>query len=62
MSFIEVYGKSTVYKNKITIPKDVRKYFSIKDGDKLIWIIDKDGDLIIRKTSLDKMKSRFQSF
>ncbi len=59
MSFTEIFGKTTVYKNKITIPKEVRKYFSIKDGDKFIWGILK-GDLVIRKTKLDKMKSRFR--
>jgi len=55
MAMKEIFGKTTVYKNKITIPKDMRKYFHIKDGDKFIWGINKEEDLILRRSTFDRM-------
>ena len=46
---IEVIGNTIMYKGKITILAEIRKRFKLKDGDKLFWIINKNGDLAIRK-------------
>lgn len=58
---IEVIGNTTIYKNKITILAEIREKFKLKDGDKLFWIITKNGDIAIRKKVNKKLtkKERF---
>ena len=46
---IEVIGNTIIYKGKITILAEIRERFKLKDGDKLFWIITKNGDISIRK-------------
>ena len=49
----EILGKTTVYDNKIYINKKVRRYFDIKNGDAMLWAINKNGDLILTNSSID---------
>ena len=62
MSFEEEYfGKTTVYDKRITIPKDAREYFHIKNGDRFVWMSNRHGDLVLRQSKTNKMKGRFKS-
>ena len=47
---IEILGTTTSYQNKVTIIKKVRDKYDIKEGDLLIWGINKNGDLILSKS------------
>ena len=39
-------------RRRTTMPKEIAEYFSLKDGDKIMWILFKDGKLaIVPKTS-----------
>lgn len=48
-SFIETIGLSKIFNGNIHIPIDVTKRFGFKDGQKLVWGINRHGDLIIKK-------------
>lgn len=39
---------STIFQNKIIVPKTIREMLNLEDGDKLIWIF-KQGEIIMRK-------------
>jgi len=55
-TYIEVIGNTIIYKGKITVLAEIRERFKLKDGDKLFWIINKNGDLVIRKNVNSKLK------
>jgi AbrB family looped-hinge helix DNA binding protein len=40
-------------KGQTTIPKNIREYLKLKPGDKLDFIIDKEGKVVIEPTTLD---------
>jgi len=46
---IEIFGTTTIYKNKITVLSEIRKRFGFHDGTKLLWGINRNGDLVIKK-------------
>ena len=42
-------------RRRTTVPKEIAKRFSLKDGDKIMWILFKDGKVVIvPKTSNKK--------
>ena len=61
---IKVIGNTIVYKGKITILAEIRKRFKLKNGDKLFWIITKNGDIAIRKNPNLKLhkEKRFTTY
>jgi len=34
-------------RRRTTVPKEIADYFSLKDGDKIMWILFKDGKVVI---------------
>ena len=34
-------------RRRTTVPKEIAEYFSLKDGDKIMWILFKDGRVVI---------------
>jgi len=42
-------------RRRTTVPKEIAEHFSFKDGDKIMWILFKDGKVVIvPKTSSKK--------
>lgn len=39
-------------KNQVTIPKEVRQYLGVKEGDQLNWVPAPDGEVIIKKADV----------
>lgn len=56
MSFnlVEIIGTTKVYDNKVSLIRKVRDRFNMKDGDKLVWGINKDGQLILTKAEIER--------
>lgn len=44
---------------KITIPKEIRDIISIPPADRILWILDEKGDIIIRNPILSDICSRY---
>lgn len=40
-------------KGQITIPKDIREYLKLQPGDKIDFIIEKEGKVVIEPATLD---------
>lgn len=51
LNITEILGTTTVYDSKIRLTKEVKKMFKIKQGDKMVWAINRDGNLILSKAA-----------
>lgn len=49
IKIMEVMAISTIYKNRTTIPKAIRKKCNLHDGEELVWGIARNGEIIITK-------------
>ena len=41
-------------RRRTTMPKEIAEHFSLKDGDKIMWILFKDGKVVIVPKTSDK--------
>lgn len=41
-------------RRRTTVPKEITEYFSLKDGDKIMWILFKDGKVVIVPKTSDE--------
>jgi AbrB family looped-hinge helix DNA binding protein len=39
-------------KNQVTIPKEVRRFLGVKEGDQLNWVQSSNGEVIIKKADV----------
>jgi AbrB family looped-hinge helix DNA binding protein len=44
-------------KGQITIPKDIRKQLNLHSGDRLEFVIDEDGRVLVLSASIDASES-----
>lgn len=51
-SILEIIGQSKIYNGNIHIPSDIKKRFGFRDGEKIIWAISKQGQLVISKAEI----------
>jgi AbrB family looped-hinge helix DNA binding protein len=50
-----VAGTSTITKQgQITIPKEIRKRFGMKQGDMIQFVVTENGNLVIRKMAFER--------
>ena len=61
MAEFEIVEKVLMYgRGRVTVPKEVRDYLSVKDGDYLYFLRDREGRIYIRKApKLEKGDGRF---
>lgn len=61
MAEFEVIEKVLMYgKGRVTVPKEVRDFLSIKDGDYMFFLRDREGKIYIKKApKLEKGSGRF---
>lgn len=56
-----ILGTSKIHQNRIVIPKDVRKRFHLNNIDRVVWIENDSGELVIqrpkRRTNSDEIVS-----
>lgn len=51
---IEILKTSKLSQNKIYMPKSIQEKFQFREGETLVWGVNKKGDLILTKAeSLD---------
>jgi len=50
MDSIEIIQVSKLSQSKVYVPKRVRSRLNIKDGDRIMWIINERGELIVRNS------------
>lgn len=55
----EIIGFSKVYNNNIHIPSEIIKKFKLKNGDKLVWALNDDKELIIIKANRINKESNY---
>lgn len=48
---IETIKVTTISQNKVYIPQNIMKRFGFKNGDKIVWGINRDGEIIIEKNT-----------
>lgn len=48
----EILETSYIFKNRLFIPKSVRTIFDLHDGEKLVWLRNKNGDLVLKKNTV----------
>ena len=46
----EVLKTTIISQSKIFISKKVLEKFQLKDGDSVMWCLNREGDLILKKT------------
>lgn len=55
---VEVIQTTRLYDNRIFVPKEIRDRFELDNGMKLLWGINKDGEIVIaRAENLDGLFS-----
>lgn len=55
---IEVIATSKIYNERVYIPLEVRKLFSLKHKDTIIWKTNNNGELIISKSRAQDLKKK----
>lgn len=44
-----ILGTSKIHQNRIIIPKDVRKRFNLNNIDRVVWVENDSGELVIER-------------
>lgn len=50
MGAIEIIQVTKLSQSKVYVPKRVRSRLNIKDGDRIMWIINERGELVVRNS------------
>jgi len=55
IKIMEIVKTTKVYgKRQTQIPIEICKHLNLKDGDKVVWVIDSDGNITVRKIEVIK--------
>lgn len=45
---MELLKTSKLSKDRVVIPAEIRRKLNLKDGDTIVWVLSKDGNLSIK--------------
>ena len=48
---VEIIKVVKISQNKVYIPKTIRERYALKDGEDIVWGINKNGEIVLTKTT-----------
>lgn len=54
MTIVEILKTTRITQSKVYLSEEIKKKFNIKEDDKVLWCVNKEGELILKKSDIGK--------